>query len=188
MDLQHISDIEKAAHQGRGEVFRLGMGVLFIVGVIFYSALSGSGEGNLTLVMAAMIGGYMAMNIGANDVANNVGPAVGSKALTLAGALVIAAVFEAAGALIAGGEVVGTIRSGIINPDLIKDSDTFVWIMLAALLAGALWLNLATAVGAPVSTTHSIVGAVLGAGMAAAGPSIVDWSTVGGIAASWVIA
>lgn len=187
MDLQHISDIERAAHQGRGEVFRLGMGVLFIVGVMFYSALSGSGEGNLTLVMAAMIGGYMAMNIGANDVANNVGPAVGSKALTLAGALVIAAIFEAAGALIAGGEVIGTIRSGIIDPDLIKDSDTFVWIMLAALLAGALWLNLATAVGAPVSTTHSIVGAVLGAGMAAAGPAIVDWSTMGNIAASWVI-
>src|SRR5690606_16880276 len=106
----------------------------------------------LVLVMAAMIGGYMAMNIGANDVANNVGPAVGSRALTLAGALVIAAVFEAAGALIAGGEVVGTIRNGIINPDLISDPDVFVWVMLAALLAGALWLNLATAVGAPVST------------------------------------
>lgn len=187
MDLQHISDIERAAHKGSGEVLRLGMGVLFIVGVMFYSALSGSGEGSLTLVMAAMIGGYMAMNIGANDVANNVGPAVGSKALTLAGALVIAAIFEAAGALIAGGEVIGTIRSGIIDPDLITDSDTFVWIMLAALLAGALWLNLATAVGAPVSTTHSIVGAVLGAGMAAAGPGIVDWSTMGEITVSWVI-
>src|SRR5690606_2176793 len=163
------------------------MGVIFIVGVMFYAALNGSGEGSLTLVMAAMIGGYMAMNIGANDVANNVGPAVGSKALSLAGALVIAAVFEAAGALIAGGEVVGTIRNGIINPDLIPDSDTFVWIMLAALLAGALWLNIATAVGAPVSTTHSMVGAVLGAGMAAAGPAIVDWATMAGIAASWVV-
>ena len=81
----------------------------------------------------------------------------------------------------------GTIRSGIIDPDLIENADTFVWIMLAALLAGALWLNLATAVGAPVSTTHSIVGAVLGAGMAAAGPKIVDWSTMGGIVASWVV-
>ncbi|WEN41789.1 Sulfate permease CysP [Thauera sp. GDN1] len=187
MDLQHISDIERAAHSGRGEVFRLGMGVIFIVGVMFYAALNGTGEGSMTLVMAAMVGGYMAMNIGANDVANNVGPAVGSKALTLVGALVIAAIFEAAGALIAGGEVVGTIRSGIIDPDLITDSDTFVWIMLAALLAGALWLNLATAVGAPVSTTHSIVGAVLGAGMAAAGPNIVDWGTMGNIVASWVI-
>ena len=187
MDLQHISDIERAAHSGRGELLRLGVGLLFIVGVMFYAAMRGSGEGGLILVMAAMVGGYMAMNIGANDVANNVGPAVGSKALSLAGALVIAAVFEAAGALIAGGEVVGTIRNGIINPDLITDSDTFVWIMLAALLAGALWLNIATAVGAPVSTTHSIVGAVLGAGMAASGPSIVDWSTMSGIAASWVV-
>ncbi len=172
MDLQHISEIERATHRGRGEMLRLGIGLLFIVGVMFYAAMRGTGEGGMILVMAAMVGGYMAMNIGANDVANNVGPAVGSKALSLAGALVIAAVFEAAGALIAGGEVVGTIRNGIINPDLITDSDTFVWIMLAALLAGALWLNIATAVGAPVSTTHSIVGAVLGAGMAAAGPSI----------------
>lgn len=187
MDLQHISEIERAAQSGRGELLRLGIGLLFIVGVMFYAAMRGSGEGGLMLVMAAMVGGYMAMNIGANDVANNVGPAVGSKALSLAGALVIAAVFEAAGALIAGGEVVGTIRNGIINPDLITDSDTFVWIMLAALLAGALWLNFATAVGAPVSTTHSIVGAVLGAGMAAAGPSIVDWATMANIAASWIV-
>ena len=187
MDLQHISEIERAAHSGRGELLRFGVALLFIVGVMFYAAMRGSGDGGLILVMAAMVGGYMAMNIGANDVANNVGPAVGSRALSLAGALVIAAVFEAAGALIAGGEVVGTIRSGIINPDLIADSDTFVWIMLAALLAGALWLNIATAVGAPVSTTHSIVGAVIGAGMAAAGPSIVDWGTMGGIAASWIV-
>lgn len=129
----------------------------------------------------------MAMNIGANDVANNVGPAVGSKALTLGSALILAAIFEAAGALIAGGEVVGTIRSGIIHPDFIADPNVFVWVMLAALLAGALWLNIATAVGAPVSTTHSIVGAVLGAGMAAAGPDIVNWSTMSSIAASWVI-
>ncbi|MBP6726971.1 MAG: anion permease, partial [Thauera sp.] len=187
MDLQHISDLERAAHSGRGELSRLGIGLLFIVGVMFYAAMRGSGEGGMMLVMAAMVGGYMAMNIGANDVANNVGPAVGSKALSLAGALMIAAVFEAAGALIAGGEVVGTIRSGIINPDLIADSDTFVWIMLSALLAGALWLNIATAVGAPVSTTHSIVGAVLGAGMAAAGPSIVDWTMMASIAASWIV-
>src|SRR5690606_34743361 len=160
---------------------------LFMIGVVFYAMSVTVGEVSVMLVVASVVGAYMAMNIGANDVANNVGPAVGSKALTLGGALVIAAVFEAAGALNAGGEVVGTIRSGIIDPDLIADSDTFVWIMLAALLAGALWLNLATAVGAPVSTTHSIVGAVLGAGMAAAGPSIVDWGTLGGIVASWVI-
>ncbi|MBF6059140.1 inorganic phosphate transporter, partial [Thiomicrorhabdus heinhorstiae] len=129
----------------------------------------GTGTVSVELVIAAMIGGYMAMNIGANDVANNVGPAVGSKALTLTGAIIIAAVFESAGALIAGGDVISTIKKGIIDPALIENGDTFVWLMIAALLSGAIWLNLATAMGAPVSTTHSIVGGVLGAGIAATG-------------------
>ena len=141
----------------------------------------------MMLVIAAMIGGYMAINIGANDVANNVGPAVGSKAMSLGLALVIAAVFEAAGALIAGGDVVDTIRSGIINPALVPSGDTFIWLMMSALLAGAMWLNIATAIGAPVSTTHSIVGAVLGAGIAASGFGIANWDKIYAIAASWVI-
>ncbi len=187
MELQHINEIERATERGRSELFRLGLGLIFLVGVMLYAAMRGGEQTSLVLVIAAMIGGYMAMNIGANDVANNVGPAVGSKALTMGGALLIAAIFEAAGALIAGGEVVGTIRSGIIDPSRIPDSDTFVWLMLAALLAGALWLNLATAVGAPVSTTHSIVGAVLGAGIAASGFDVVNWTVMGSIAASWVI-
>ncbi|MCB1875801.1 MAG: inorganic phosphate transporter, partial [Chromatiales bacterium] len=126
-------------------------------------------------------------NIGANDVANNVGPAVGSKALTLGGAILIAAIFEAAGALVAGGDVVSTIKKGIIDPAMIADTDTFIWLMLAALLAGAIWLNIATAMGAPVSTTHSIVGGVLGAGIAAGGMEIANWDKMGAIAASWVI-
>lgn len=130
----------------------------------------------------------MAMNIGANDVANNVGPAVGSKALTLTTAIIIAAVFEAAGALIAGGEVVKTIKGGIIDISAFSgNSDPFIWAMMAALLAAALWLNFATMMKAPVSTTHSIVGGVMGAGIAAAGFSIVSWGTVGQIIASWVI-
>ena len=187
MELKHLDEIERATKRGRNELFRIGMALLFIVGVMLYAGLRGDGEFSLILVVAAMIGGYMAMNIGANDVANNVGPAVGSKALTLAGALVIAAIFEAAGALIAGGEVVSTIRSGIIDPARIPDADTFVWVMMAALLAGALWLNLATAFGAPVSTTHSIVGAVLGAGIAAGGWDAGNWSSMGKIASSWII-
>lgn len=146
-----------------------------------------SGPGGIMLVAAAMIGGYMAMNIGANDVANNVGPAVGSQAITLTWAIIIAAVFEASGALLAGGDVVSTIKNGIIDPSLIQDSETFVWLMIAGLLAAALWLNLATAVGAPVSTTHSIVGGVLGAGIAAGGWAIADWNVVLKIAASWII-
>ncbi len=89
--------------------------------------------------------------------------------------------------MIAGGDVVGTIKSDIIDPDLIADADTFIWLMTAALLSAAIWLNLATAMGAPVSTTHAIVGGVLGAGIAAGGWGIADWGVVGQIAASWVI-
>ena len=139
------------------------------------------------LVVAAGFGAYMALNIGANDVANNVGPAVGSKAISLAGAIIIAAIFESAGALVAGGDVVSTIKKGIIDPALIPDSDTFIWLMMAALLAAAIWLNIATAFNAPVSTTHSIVGGVLGAGIAAGGFEIANWAVFGKIAASWVI-
>jgi len=186
MEFKHIDNIEKATQAGKSELFRLGIGLIFIVGIMLYASTLDGGRGGVLLVIAAMIGGYMAMNIGANDVANNVGPAVGSQALTLGGALFIAAVFEAAGAIIAGGEVVTTIRSGIINPGTLH-GDSFVWLMMAALLAGAIWLNVATAVGAPVSTTHSIVGAILGAGVAAAGFDIVNWGTMGTIAASWVI-
>jgi len=144
-------------------------------------------EGRHLLIIAAVIGGYMAMNIGANDVANNVGPAVGAGAMTMFSAIVIAGFFEAGGALIAGGDVVSTIKKGIIDPALIKDTSSFIWAMMAALLAAAIWLNVATFVGAPVSTTHSIVGGVLGAGIAAGGWDIVNWMTMGKIAASWVI-
>ncbi|WP_297923443.1 inorganic phosphate transporter [uncultured Agitococcus sp.] len=189
MNIKDIHKLEQATKKGRTELFRLGLGLIFMVGVMLYASAKGvvGNEGTLVIVIAAAIGAYMAMNIGANDVANNVGPAVGSKALTLFGALVIAAIFEAAGALIAGGEVVGTIRNGIINPNLITDSQTFVWIMMAALLAAALWLNVATAIGAPVSTTHSIVGAIIGSGIAASGMDIVNWGKMTEIAASWVV-
>src|SRR5690606_723331 len=135
----------------------------------FASVLMGVQPNALFIVSAAVLGGYLALNIGANDVANNLGPAVGARALTMVGALVIAAVFEAMGAIIAGGDVVSTISKGIIDPALVPDSDTFVWAMLAALLASALWINLATWLNAPVSTTHSVVGGVAGAGVAAVG-------------------
>jgi len=140
------------------------------------------------LILAALFGAYMAMNIGANDVANNVGPAVGAGALTIGGAVIIASIFETGGALIAGGDVVGTIKKGIIDPSAFGgDPMLFVYAMSAALLAAALWLNLATWLKAPVSTTHSIVGGVLGGGIAAGGFAIVSWGTMGKIVASWVI-
>ena len=180
---------QEALKKSGTDLTRLGFSLFFMIAVLTYSFLSNGGiPNNMFLAVAALIGAYMAMNIGANDVANNVGPAVGSKALTLTTAIIIAAIFEAAGALIAGGEVVKTIKKGIIDISAFGgNADPFIWAMMAALLAAALWLNFATMMKAPVSTTHSIVGGVMGAGIAAAGFSIVSWSTMGKIAASWVI-
>ncbi|HEX5694015.1 MAG TPA: anion permease [Arenimonas sp.] len=177
---------DNAPASKRISTIRLALAILFVVlstGYVWWQF----GHISLTLVVAAAFGAYMAMNIGANDVANNVGPAVGARAMSLTTAIAIAAVFEAAGAIIAGGEVVGTIKGGIIDPANIADPGAFVWLMMSALLAAALWLNLATAIGAPVSTTHSIVGGVLGGGIAAAGWGVANWGTMGSIAASWVV-
>lgn len=185
MDLKSIEKIDNAVRFGRQDTIKLSIGLMFIMLIMVFVSLSNDSSPTI-LIIAAMIGGYMALNIGANDVANNVGPTVGSGAVTLMGAIIIAAIFEAAGALIAGGDVVSTIKKGIIDPTGL-DRDTFVWLMLAALLSAAIWLNLATAVGAPVSTTHSIVGGVMGSGIAAAGWTAVNWGTMGKIAASWVI-
>jgi len=169
--------------------FRVLLGAGFAAAVAFYAnSIMGQAAHGSFLVLSAVFGAYMAMNIGANDVANNVGPAVGAQAITIGGAIVIASIFEAAGALIAGGDVVGTIKSGIISPDAFgNDPMIFVYAMSAALLAAALWLNLATWLKAPVSTTHSIVGGVMGAGIVAGGLAAVSWGTMGKIVASWVI-
>ena len=144
-------------------------------------------EHRLILIIAAVVGGYMALNIGANDVANNMGPAVGGKVLTITTAVLIAAICEASGALLAGGDVVKTVSKGIIMLDNSISVNSFRYLMLSALLSAALWINLATILNSPVSTTHSIVGGVLGAGLSAAGINVVNWFTMGKIAASWVI-
>jgi len=187
-DLRRIVRLEDATSALGRRMAAPGLAFLFLVLVGGIAAFYLAGTPNaLMIAMAGVLGGYMALNIGANDVANNVGPAVGSRAVTLLGALVIAAIFESAGALIAGGDVVSTISKGIIDPSLVPDSDTFIWAMMAALLSAALWINLATYVGAPVSTTHSVVGGVMGAGIAAVGFGLVNWATMAKIAASWVI-
>lgn len=188
MDIKTFDTLDKATEKSVSSFAKLSLALLFMVVVLLWSYTShGDVPNNTFLVIGAVFGAYMAMNIGANDVANNVGPAVGSKAMTLMWAIIIAATFEALGAFVAGGDVVKTIKKGIIDPALISDPQIFIWAMTAALLSAALWLNFATSVGAPVSTTHSIVGGVMGAGIAAAGFSIVDWGTMGKIAASWVI-
>jgi len=190
MEMNTVKVMEKEALKSSGiDFMRIGLALFFMVAVLTYSFMSTGGvPNNVFLAVAAVFGAYMAMNIGANDVANNVGPAVGSKALTMTGAIVIAGIFEAAGAFIAGGEVVKTIKKGIIDIAAFgNNTDSFIWAMMAALLSAAIWLNFATAVKAPVSTTHSIVGGVMGAGVAAAGFGIVAWGTMGKIAMSWII-
>ena len=180
--------VESAAAYVARPMIGSGIALAFIVLAGLAAAVFfGQTPGSLVIVAAAVFGAYMAINIGANDVANNMGPAVGAKALTMGGAIVIAAIFESAGALLAGGDVVSTISKGIIDADAVVDSRVFVWAMMAALISSALWVNLATWVGAPVSTTHSVVGGVMGAGIAAAGMTAVNWPTMGKIAASWVI-
>ena len=188
-DLEGIARIEIAGRFLSRGFTRAGLAAVLAALALAIIGFFISGMSSLAIIGAAtIVGAYMAINIGANDVANNVGPAVGSKSLSMGWALLLAAVFESAGALIGGGEVVETIASGIISPDSFASSHRFVWAMLSALLASALWVNLATLIGAPVSTTHSIVGGVLGAGSAAAGLSAVNWYTVGGIAGSWMTA
>ncbi|MFV2053525.1 inorganic phosphate transporter [Aliiroseovarius sp. YM-037] len=187
-DLNRISQMEYATMAVSKPLVAPGIALAFMVVAGIAAALFfNETPVSFVVVTAAVFGAYMALNIGANDVANNMGPAVGANALTMGGAIVIAALFESAGALLAGGDVVGTISKGIIAPSSVADSGVFIWAMMAALISSALWVNLATVFGAPVSTTHSVVGGVMGAGIAAAGLSAVNWTTMGAIAASWVI-
>ncbi|WP_299426696.1 inorganic phosphate transporter [uncultured Shimia sp.] len=187
-DLNRISHLESATLYVSRPMVGFGIAIAFIVlAGMAAGLLSGSDSNTMIIIAAAGIGAYMAINIGANDVANNMGPAVGANALTMGGAIVIAAFFESAGALLAGGDVVSTISKGIIDPTGMANTTIFIWAMMAALISSALWVNLATWVGAPVSTTHSVVGGVMGAGIAAAGFAAVNWPTMAKIAASWVI-
>ena len=141
----------------------------------------------LYFALAAVFGLYMAWGIGANDVANAMATSTGAKAITMKQALMIAAVFEFAGAVLAGGEVTATIRSGIIDAAAIPDPTLLVHGMLAALLAGGVWLTIASRNGWPVSTTHTLVGAIVGFGAVGIGLDAVQWGKVGVIAFSWVI-
>ncbi len=144
--------------------------------------------GGLFLILACAFGFFMAWGVGANDVANAMGTSVGSRALTIKQAILIAMVFEFLGAYLAGGEVTSTIRKGIIDPSLMEDSpELMVYGMLSALLAAGTWLLISSLRGWPVSTTHSIVGAIVG--FAAVGISVdaISWGKVGTIAASWVV-
>ncbi|GIU19558.1 inorganic phosphate transporter [Shewanella sp. MBTL60-007] len=138
--------------------------------------------------IAAVFGFLMAWGIGANDVANAMGTSVGSNAITIKQAIIIAMIFEFAGAYLAGGEVTSTIRKGIIDSAYFVNSpELLVYGMISALLAAGIWLIVASALGWPVSTTHSIVGAIVGFAAVGVGSDAVAWGKVGGIVGSWVI-
>ena len=140
------------------------------------------------IVLAALFGLFMAWGIGANDVANAMATSVGSKALTIKQAILVAAVFEFLGAVLAGGEVTSTIRKGIVDADLLAETpELLVYGMLAALLAAGTWLLIASHKGWPVSTTHSIVGAIVGFAAVGIGVDAVHWEKVGTIVMSWVV-
>jgi PiT family inorganic phosphate transporter len=140
------------------------------------------------ITLAAVFGIFMAWGIGANDVANAMATSVGSKAITIKQAVILAAIFEFAGAYLAGGEVTKTIRKGIVSLDAFEGNvDLMIWGMLASLLAAGTWLLIASLKGWPVSTTHSIVGAVIGFAAVGVSADAVNWSTVGNIVLSWVI-
>ena len=145
-------------------------------------------HGTVFLILAIVFGFYMTWGIGANDVANAMGTSVGSGAITVKQAIIIAAIFEFAGAFIAGGSVTETIRKGIINPESITGTpEILLFGMLAALLAAAVWLMIASLQGWPVSTTHTIIGGLVGFAVVAIGMSAVNWGKIGQIVASWVI-
>ncbi|MGD8175911.1 inorganic phosphate transporter [Marinimicrobium sp. ARAG 43.8] len=144
--------------------------------------------GHILLILACVFGVFMAWGVGANDVANAMGTSVGSRALTIKQAILVAMVFEFLGAYLAGGSVTATVRSGIVDPALMSEEpELLVFGMLSALLAAGTWLLIASILGWPVSTTHSIVGAIIG--FAAVGISVdaVSWDKVGTIVASWVV-
>jgi len=129
----------------------------------------------------------MAFNLGANDVANSMATAVGAKAITVKQAVIIAGVLNFVGAVFLGAHVTATISKGIINPELISDPQVLMVGMFASLLSAALWVLAATLTALPVSSTHSIVGSILGFGMVAGGPDIVNWWKMSGIVLSWII-
>lgn len=144
--------------------------------------------GDVIIILACVFGFFMAWGVGANDVANAMGTSVGSKALTLKQAIMIAIVFEFAGAYLAGGAVTATIRKGIIDPTMLSGApELLVFGMMSALLAAAIWLLVATFFGWPVSTTHTIVGAIVGFAAVGISPDAVNWAKVAKIVASWVV-
>lgn len=187
-----------AIGRSNDRLWHLGFGALLAVVLVAFTLWSfgyvGEGAPRTLLITTIVFGTFMAFNIGGNDVANSFGTSVGAGTLTMKQALLVAAVFEVSGALLAGGEVTDTVKSGIVDLGAVNlDPMSFAFIMMAALLGAAVWLLVATRMGWPVSTTHAIIGGIIGAALTTGfvtgtgGFDMVQWSEVGQIAISWVL-
>jgi PiT family inorganic phosphate transporter len=187
-DLEKLTFTEQATHFVLRSWTGAGISLVFLLLTMAIAHTFATGTpGVLVIAVTAALAAYMAMNIGANDVTNNVGAAVGARAMSMGVALAIAAVFEIAGALLAGRGVAETVASGILDRANFPSPEVFAWAMMAALVSAAIWINIATLANAPISTTHAIIGGVIGAGAAASGLDSVQWEAMGLIVVSWTV-
>ncbi|MDV2429641.1 anion permease [Corynebacterium tuberculostearicum] len=193
-----MTDIEAVNGKGNDGIWHAifgGLTAVTLIGFMIWGHDYVDGSKPILLGTAILFALFMAFNIGGNDVANSFGTSVGAGTLSMKQALVVAAIFEVSGAILAGGEVTDTVRSGIVDLDAIDGLDPmeFVYIMMSSLLGAAIWLLVATRMGWPVSTTHSIVGGIVGAALTVGfitgkgGLDMVQWGGIGTIAISWVL-
>lgn len=194
----HMTDIKAVNGKGNDWIWHAifgGLTAVTLIGFMIWGHDYVDGSKPILLGTAILFALFMAFNIGGNDVANSFGTSVGAGTLSMKQALVVAAIFEVSGAILAGGEVTDTVRSGIVDLDAIDGLDPmeFVYIMMSSLLGAAIWLLVATRMGWPVSTTHSIVGGIVGAALTVGfvtgkgGLDMVQWGGIGTIAISWVL-
>lgn len=187
-DLGRVSNAERASLESVRPVIRLGSAALFIALAAIVPLGIFSGHPALGMIVAGVaVAAYLAMSIGANDVANSLGPAVGAGAIGMTSGLFLVGAMQIAGAVIAGAPVTDRLADGIVMPLLSPSGTQAAHVMLAALLAAAIWISLATWANAPVSTTHSVVGAIMGAGIVVYGWHSVHWASMAMIAAGWVL-
>ena len=167
------------------QLFLVSLALACVAALLGY--LNGTPEDAVLAAAVALLGGYMAANIGANDVANSVAPLVGARALPLGTALLLAAGAEIAGALFAGDHIVGRIAFRIVDPEQVRDPVGFVYGMAAALAGAALWVNAANFIRAPISTTHAVIGGIVGVGLFALGASAIAWGEIAAITLGWFV-
>lgn len=187
-DLGSITHAESAQVHAIRPVLQLGAGILLLVALVILAiGLTGREPGLIGIGAALVVAGWLGLAIGANDIANSLGPAVGSGAIGLTGGLALVALAEVAGAVLAGSPVTARLAEGIFDTAQLASGVQAQLVMLSALIAAAMWITIATGARLPVSTSHSIVGAIAGAGIAALGAHAVDWVSLAVIASAWVL-